>query len=99
MTKNELKKELKQVFKLSEGEHNRLIIEYSEGIDDYYFIDDITEIKNLIELLNELYSEKEQYKALAIDYQKTVRHQAGLLADATKKGYFPPIPKGAKYES
>lgn len=97
MSKNELKKELKQVFKLSKGEHNRLIIEYSEGIDDYFFLDDIQEIKDLITLINELHSEKEQYKAIAIEYQKTVRHQAELLADASKKGYFPPIPEGAKY--
>ena len=97
MTKNELKKELSQVFKLSKGENNRPIIEYSECMDEYFFLDDITEIKRFILAVNLLYDEKETYKALARDYQKTVRHQAKLLADASKKGYFPPIPEGAKY--
>lgn len=70
--------------------HDDTIISRSTGEQLIGVIDDCAK-------LNELHKEKEQYKSLAKDYQKTVRHQAKLLAEASKQGYFPPIPEGATY--
>ena len=55
--------------------------------------------------LNELYQENEQLKFeikgiedLLRSYQKTVRHDAKLLADATSNGYLPPLEEWREIE-
>ena len=50
--------------------------------------------KRLIELLKEneqLKSELQGMEELLKSYRKTIKHDAGLLADATKNGYLPPL--------
>ena len=55
-------------------------------------------ILNIVDLLNELTEENEQLKQelqgmeeLLQSYRKTIKHDAELLADATRNGYLPPL--------
>lgn len=47
--------------------------------------------EKLVDKLNELDVANKEYEILLDEYRKTVKHQSGLLADATKQGYYPKI--------
>lgn len=54
-------------------------------------------LNNLSDEITRLHNELKSLVELLYQYKGTVKHQAGLLADASKNGYFPPIPEGATF--
>ena len=60
--------------------------------------DNTYNIPRIVDLLNELSDENEQLKQelrgmneLLESYRETIKHDAELLADATRNGYLPPL--------
>lgn len=60
-------------------------------------LETVKENTRLLEENLRLTETNNELTALLKQYQSTNRHLSELLADATKKGYFPPMPGGATY--